>query len=131
MYSDSIPSLLEGRFAIVTNVEPGCDGRGRRADERAACHGRRSRVVPTPRRWCQVDDDASASRRRRRQESPIAEESTKKAVKTIAQGRPDGFGVPVVTTLVCSFHFACEAAGAPWRPVFPAPSTFRGSKTAR
>jgi hypothetical protein len=33
-------------------------------------------------------------------------------VKTIAQGRPGFFGEPVVTTLVCLIHFACEAAGA-------------------
>ena len=39
-------------------------------------------------------------------------ESTKEAVKTIARGMPGETGVTVVTTLVCSFHFACEAAGA-------------------
>jgi hypothetical protein len=33
-------------------------------------------------------------------------------VKTIVQGRLDCFGEPVVTMLVCLFHFACEAAGA-------------------
>src|SRR5258708_16914301 len=32
--------------------------------------------------------------------------------KTIARGMPDVSGVTVVTTLVCSFYFACEAAGA-------------------
>jgi hypothetical protein len=35
--------------------------------------------------------------------SPIAGESTKETVKTIAQGRPDRSGEPVVTTLVCFF----------------------------
>jgi hypothetical protein len=34
------------------------------------------------------------------------------SVKTIARGMPGVSGVTVVTTLVCSFHFACEAAGA-------------------
>jgi len=34
------------------------------------------------------------------------------SVKTIAWGMPGDSGVTVVTTLVCSFHFACEAAGA-------------------
>ena len=32
--------------------------------------------------------------------------------KTIARGMPECFGVPVVTTLVCFFQFAREAAGA-------------------
>jgi len=32
--------------------------------------------------------------------------------KAIVQGMPDCFGVPVVTMLVCFFHFANEAAGA-------------------
>src|SRR5260370_570404 len=32
--------------------------------------------------------------------------------KTIARGMPGETGVTVVTTLVCLFYFACEAAGA-------------------
>jgi hypothetical protein len=32
--------------------------------------------------------------------------------KTIARGMPGDSGVTVVTMLVCSFYFACEAAGA-------------------
>jgi hypothetical protein len=32
--------------------------------------------------------------------------------KTIARGMPGVSGVTVVTMLVCSFYFACEAAGA-------------------
>jgi hypothetical protein len=32
--------------------------------------------------------------------------------KTIARGMPECFGVPAVTTLVCFFQFAREAAGA-------------------
>jgi hypothetical protein len=43
--------------------------------------------------------------------SPITEESPKETVKTIAQGMPDRFGLPVVTLLVCFFCFAREAAG--------------------
>src|SRR3984957_13345403 len=68
----------------------------------APISGRRSRVVLMPRRWHQPADDADASRRGWWQESPITRESTKEAVKTIAQGRPDRFGVPVVT---CSCAF--------------------------
>src|SRR4029079_17715023 len=45
--------LQEGRFAIVTNV--GCGMRWtRRCARRARQCVRRSRVVLTPRRWCQV-----------------------------------------------------------------------------
>src|ERR1700730_12778978 len=51
-------------------------------------------------------------RKRRWQKSPVTGESTKETVKTIAQGRPGISGEPVVTTLVCLFQFACEAAGA-------------------
>ena len=43
----------KGRFAIVTNVGRGCDGRRCAFDEMRRC-GRRSRVVLTPRRWRQV-----------------------------------------------------------------------------
>ena len=45
--------LLEGRFAIVTNVRrDAVDADG--AQTNAPIRGRRSRVVPTPRCWCQV-----------------------------------------------------------------------------
>jgi hypothetical protein len=50
--------------------------------------------------------------RRRWQTSPVTEESAKETVKTIARGMPGDSGVTVVTILVCSFYFACEAAGA-------------------
>ena len=50
--------------------------------------------------------------RRGWQTSPVTRESTKETVKTIARGMPGVSGVTVVTTLVCSFNFACEAAGA-------------------
>ncbi len=72
--------------------------------------GRRSRVVPTPRRWCQIG--GKLSRRRRWQTSPVTGESTKETVKTIARGMPGQTGVTVVTMLVCFFIVAYEAAGA-------------------
>ena len=43
---------------------------------------------------------------------PVTGESAKETVKTIARGMPGVSGVTVVTMLVCSFYFACEAAGA-------------------
>jgi hypothetical protein len=50
-------------------------------------------------------------------------------VKTIAQGRPDVVGEPVVTTLVCFIYFAREAAGATGtrlslRPLFSGAEVF-------
>jgi hypothetical protein len=50
--------------------------------------------------------------RRRWQKSPVTGESTEETVKTIAQGMLGVSGEPVVTTLVCFFHFAREAMGA-------------------
>jgi hypothetical protein len=67
---------------------------------------------------CGPDAPTLASSRRRQlrgrrwQESPVTGESTKETVKTIARGMPGVSGVTVVTILVCSFYFACEAAGA-------------------
>src|SRR6267142_1674039 len=102
----------EGRFAIVTNVGHGMrwtrqrfarDGIAGRVGERpvsdqqradeGCCSVRRSRVVLTPRRWRQVlrrlvrlnrAGQNLQSARRRWQKSPIAGESTKETVKTIA-----------------------------------------------
>ncbi|HXL13757.1 MAG TPA: hypothetical protein VN941_07340, partial [Bradyrhizobium sp.] len=45
------------------------------------------------------------------QTSPVTKESAKEPVKTIAQGRPDDLGKPVVIYSY-AFHFACEAMGA-------------------
>jgi hypothetical protein len=82
---DLVPSLIEGRFAIVTDVGSGMRWtRQCRQTSGAEC-GRRSRVVLMPRRWRQVGgDDLPAMVARK----PITRESTKQAVKTIAQGMP-------------------------------------------
>jgi len=71
LHSPAVPPHQEGRFAIVTNVEAGCDGRGGARDE-CASRGRQSRVVLTTRRWRQV---GGAIRRRWWQESPVTRES--------------------------------------------------------
>src|SRR5260370_29635519 len=47
--------------------------------------------------------------------------------KTIAQGRPAGSGVPVVTTLVCLVLFRTRGCGCIGHPAFPAPSVYRGA----
>jgi hypothetical protein len=88
------------------------------AQDECTDRGRRSRVVLTPRRWRQVLEK-QASWGRRWQESPVTEEITKETVKTIAQGMPGWSDVPVVTTLVCFFIFAREAAGAIGAPGIP------------
>jgi hypothetical protein len=60
------------------------------------------------------------SARRRWQKSPVTGESTKEAVKTIAQGRPDDR--PHLWFLPLCFLIAQGAMGASWHPAFPAPS---------
>jgi hypothetical protein len=57
-------------------------------------------------------------RRRRWQQSPVTGESTKETVKTIAQGRPDCSGEPVVTMLVC-FYFCTRGCGCGRASGFP------------
>jgi hypothetical protein len=78
---------LEGRIAIVTDA--GWDAVDAKALlTNSADRGRRSRVVPTPRRWRQVSRNFP---RGDGDNKPVTEESTKETVKTIAQGRPDCF----------------------------------------
>jgi hypothetical protein len=86
-------SFQRGRLAIVTDAgRDAVDADG--ATDESAARGRRSRVVLTPSRWCQVGGD--------------------KPLTTVAKerGMPGVSGVTVVTTLVCFFNFARKAAGA-------------------
>src|SRR3569832_1722756 len=57
----------------------------------------------------------------RRHKSPVSGASTKETVKTIAQGRPDRSGEPVVTYSY-AFYFCIRGCGCIRRPAFPAPS---------
>src|SRR5882724_9687139 len=77
---------------------------------RAPARGRRSRVVLTLQRRRQGGGGNSAGDGGK--PAMVTGEITKETVKTIARGMPGEPGEPVVTTLVCSFYFACEAAGA-------------------
>ena len=52
---------------------------------------------------------------------PVIEESPKEPVKTIAQGRPDRSGEPVVTNSY-AFYFCIRGCGCIGHPAFPAPS---------
>ena len=54
-------------------------------------------------------------------------ESTKISVNTVAQGRPDCFGGPVVTNSYAFFH-CIRGCGCAKHPVFPAPSVFERDK---
>jgi hypothetical protein len=81
---------------------------------------RSSRVVLSPRRWCQVCAMAMSTlradtpRRRRGLTSPIPRGERGVSRKAIAQGVSERFGQPVVTTLVGRLPFSAhEAAGAP------------------
>jgi hypothetical protein len=73
-----------GRLEIVTDAGQDAVDADALIDDRR-CGGRRSRVVLTPRRWRQVLEK-QASWGRWWQESPVAGESAKEAVKTIARG---------------------------------------------
>ncbi|HXL13263.1 MAG TPA: hypothetical protein VN941_04795, partial [Bradyrhizobium sp.] len=65
-------------------------------------------MVLTPRRWRQVGE--SFFRKRWWQTSPVTKESAKEPVKTIAQGRPDDLGKPVVTNSY-AFSFCMRGYG--------------------
>ena len=108
IYIRCVPSHTEGRFANVTDVGAGCGGRGGARDGRCQS-GRRSRVVLTPRRWCQVGGSNFADDGGKRARSPG---SAKKTVKTIARGMPGVSGVTVVTNARV-YYPPRAAAGAP------------------
>jgi hypothetical protein len=76
-----------------------------RAPGESAIRRRRSRVVLISRRRYQVGDDAlhRAGDGDKKARSPGR--ARRKPLKPFAQGRPDEFGGPVVTTLVWFFHF--------------------------
>ncbi|HXL12941.1 MAG TPA: hypothetical protein VN941_03160, partial [Bradyrhizobium sp.] len=59
------------------------------------------------------------------QTSPVTKESAKEPVKTIAQGRPDDLGKPVVIYSY-AFSFCMRGYGCGGHPAFPAPSVFEG-----
>ena len=88
------------------------------ASDEGACCGRPSRVVPTPRRRCQVRVKAA---RATVSKKPGHRGDHGAAVKTIAWGTSGDPAEPVATTLVCFFTFAREAAGAACARCSPCP----------
>jgi hypothetical protein len=107
---DAIPRPQEGRFAIVTNVGCGMQWTLRHQLTSDVAGGRRSRVVLTPRRWCQGGGGNSADDGGKKARSPGR--ARRKPLKPLRRKRRVNPAKPVVTTLVCSLHFAREAAGA-------------------
>jgi hypothetical protein len=109
----------EGRIAIVTTRGAGCDGRVCPPDERGA-GGRRNRVVLAPRRWCQV---LRAIREATEARKPGTPGRSRISRTTIAQGRLDCFGCPVVAC-VRKVHFLCTQ-GSRVRPASGLPCALR------
>src|SRR3979490_1274224 len=72
-----------------------------------------------------VSSFADFSAQRRWQESPVAGESTKETVKTIACGNAGCSGGLVVTTLVCVTTLCARGCGCSGHPAFPTPSVGR------
>jgi hypothetical protein len=112
------PSRLDKRGASRSSRTLGAGCGGRVDDARRAALTRTAKS-------CGPDAPTLASsfrglfpRKRRWQKSPVTGESTKETVKTIAQGRPDCFGEPVVTMLVCFFisHARLRVHRAPGFP---------------
>src|SRR5665213_4522080 len=81
--------------------------------------GRRSRVVLTPRRWCQVG--GNNFRWRRWQTSPVTEESSKQPLKPSRAGMPGDPGATVVTN-ARAYYSTRAAAGATGTRHSPLPS---------
>src|SRR5579872_3594693 len=96
------------------------------ARDECAVSGRRSRVVLTPRRWRQAGGDDPPAMVAIKPGSPGR--ARRKPLKPFAQGMPDCFGEPVVTTLVCFFHSHTRLRVRLKHLAFPAPSVFRKAK---
>jgi hypothetical protein len=126
------PVPHEGRIAIVTDVGAGCGGRERRQETNDVARGRRSRVVLTPRRWCQVprkqasckflggdggNKARSPGRARRKPLKPLRRE-----------GRVFRW---TCGDYSCAFYLCTRGCGCNGHPAFPAPSDFRGEGFAQ
>jgi hypothetical protein len=107
----------QGRFAIVTDVGLGCDGRGWRQ--------RRERYLRTA-KSCGPDAPTLASswrerfRWRRWQTSPVTGESAKQPLKPSRAGMPGDPGATVVTNARAYYH-TTRGCGCNGHPAFPTP----------
>jgi hypothetical protein len=150
------PTPPEGRIAIVTDAGCGSGGRGsvlratgcrvgdelmsdqQHADERCCCV-RRSRVVLTPRRWCQVRGGLVGPTGRRQtisvddggKQARSPGRARRKPLKPLRAGTSGDSGVLVVTR-VRSINTKCtRGRGCHGHPAFPTPSLGERSSTAR
>jgi hypothetical protein len=99
-------------------------------DERRR-RGRRSRVVPTPRRWRQVSRMLQRSARGDGGKQALAHRGERGVSrKTIAQGRPECSSPTPVDFALLARLFARGPTGAGEHPVFPAPSHSKGAKVS-
>src|SRR5260370_41798426 len=98
---DSPARPTEGRFAIVTNAGRDAVDAGGAKDEGVSC-GRRSRVVLTPRRWCQV---RAKERGRRGQKKTARRGERDISRKPISRGTPRDSGVTVTTMPARFLHY--------------------------
>jgi hypothetical protein len=114
----------QGRLAIVTAAGRDAVDAGGAKDEGAFLRTEKS-CGPDARRWRQVRGRQIHGRRW--QESPVAGESAKETVKTIARGMPGDSGVTVVTNSRV-FYTPREAAGALGARHSPRPLFGEGGK---
>jgi hypothetical protein len=124
------PAPQEGRFANRHERWRGMRWTRTARKTNVPNRGRRSRVVLISRRWYQVGDDASrivAGDGGKKARSP--RRARRKPLKPFAQGMPDRFGGPVVTTLVCFFILHTRLRVRMTRPAFPVPSVFTREPT--
>src|SRR5260221_10076215 len=92
----------------------GCGGRGGAIDEQRLS-GRRSRVVLTPRRWCQVGGGNSTDDGGKRARSPGR--ARYKPLKPLRAGMPGCSGGPVVTN--ARVYYTTRAAAGASAPGIP------------
>jgi hypothetical protein len=105
---------LEGRIAIVTDAGWDAVDADSAIDERHE-GGRRSRVVLTPRRWCQVGGSNSADDGGKRARSPGR--ARRKPLKPLRAGMPGCSGGPVVTN--ARVYYTTRAAAGASAPGIP------------
>ena len=134
--SETVSHPQEGRFAIVTNVGCGCDGRGNlrrygliseRDQVRRRTKGRRvrrSRVVLAPRSWRQVGGKCPADDGGKRGRSPGRSRISRKA---IARGKPGCLGCTCQIRVRSLTTHCTRCCGRSRRPAFPAPSNSEGA----
>ena len=116
----AVPPPLEGRIAIVTDEEAGCDGRVGVARRAARARTAKSRGPDAPTLASSLEGKAPQRRRGLSSPAPRGERGISR--NTIAQGMP---GVSAALSLLacvkCTF-FARKARGCSQHPAFPAPS---------